>query len=594
MEHFLSTDVLFLISKYLDDIKDYLHLLQINKFVYHNVLNNNEIVLRNELFKKKLKTLSTNLPKYLFRIETLNLKKSKNINLLNNFQYLKSLKISKLPNDFVFNDNLLNLEKLNVKDCCLQSNTLSNLKQLKTLILRDCNLNDDCIKELKNLTKLCIWTPKNRIASECLQNFPNLTTLKTLFCFSDKNYLKNVENLQYLKTLFIWEENNIIKNTNFVKNLIHLQNLTLNVEEIVECDLYSLQNLRNLSIFGEGTLDKCFNYLKNLEELQCDLETIVNSNNVHNLKNLNIRSVPHNIVDEELKRFTNLVEFSCHRYQFTGKYLTNNLNLTKLRVSCSQVKEEYLMNLKKLKLLDISNCKHVTGDCLREMIHLEELRISGLKNITDTHLEKLRELKVLSAFGCEGIIGNGLQNSLKSLFLDESNIKDEYLINLKQLKELRVSKCKNFTGECLLNLPKLKTLHCDDTTIKDEYLINLKSIKYLNISNCRNITGEGFSHLRHLNSLNINKTNVKEEYLNNFVKLEELHIADCPNITKGQFLLNMKKLKYVETAKFCFTPSNIGELRKGIENGKAIEEIAEYMVDPEEFFDEDINYDEEE
>ncbi|KAL9653355.1 hypothetical protein ABK040_001991 [Willaertia magna] len=94
MEHFLSIDILLKIGEYLNDIKDYIYLLHINKFTYQNILNN--VIFRTELFQYKKLTLTENLPKYLFKIENLSLnKKGNDFNLLNEFKY-KIFKIEKI------------------------------------------------------------------------------------------------------------------------------------------------------------------------------------------------------------------------------------------------------------------------------------------------------------------------------------------------------------------------------------------------------------------------------------------------------------------------------------------------------------------
>ncbi|KAL9649544.1 hypothetical protein ABK040_003222 [Willaertia magna] len=576
MEHFLSADILSIISEYLNDVKDYLNLLQINKFVYYNILgndSNNKIILNSELFQNKKIILSKNIPKYLFNIERLNLyKKGNDFNLLYKFKYIKSLKIKKLK-DLI---NIPNLEELYIKNSILQPITLSNLKKLKILNLNNCDLNDNCLKELKNLTKLSLNYCKT-ITGECLQNFSNLTTLKTFYSVTDQNFYKFIGNLKNLQKLRLFENNT--ENINFLKELICLKKLIIDVTEFEEKYLFNLQNLQNLIIFGKGSLDNCFNYLTKLKELYCDFHNIVNFNKIKNIKNLKIRNFREDISEEKLQNFTNIIEFNAYYMNhFTGIYLNNNLNLTTLHIPSCKVKDEYLINLINLKDLNLSNCKQITGKCLQNMKFLEELNIS-VTVIEDKYLKNLIQLKQLKLTGCQYITGDCLQYliNLEILYIWNTNIKDEHLLNLLNLKEIVISNCKNITGKCLLNLNNLKILDCEEINIKDEYLFNLNKLRELNISNCKVITGECLLHLKHLKVLKINYTNIKEEYLTNLVNLKELSIIDCPNIINGQFLLNLKKLNFVKLINYSLSKNSVYALKKEIRKGKTLEEIAKFI-----------------
>ncbi|KAL9653391.1 hypothetical protein ABK040_002027 [Willaertia magna] len=529
MEHFLSVDIPPVIGKYLDDVKDFLYLLQINKFVYHNVLANNEnnkIIFDSELFQKKKIVLTKNFPKYLFKIKRLNLKKNGNdFSLLNEFRLLKSLKIKNLPEDFIFT-NMLNLEELYIKNGILQLNTLSNLKQLKVLNLdKGCCFTDDCLKELKNLTTLQLFG-KVMIAGECLQNFPNLTFLHSE-CFGNSNALEYIVNLQNLTELCVFT---IFTSTTFLRKCINLKILDINyIREIDENDFYNLKNLQKLTISGDGLLDNCFDYLINLEELDCELENIANINRIKNLKRIKIRTVPKSFVEKDLENFTNIVKFNApYVYNITGKYLGNNLNLTKLFVMGTQINDKYILNLNKLKRLSLIKCKNITGECLQK---------NFMKNLTE-------------------------------LRLSETNVPEKYLTNFKQLKILYFS-CCNITGDYLKNLTTLTKLYVSQTNIRDECLIKLKQLTHLDVSHCKFITGECLLHLNNLQHLYINDTNIKEEYLIHLVTLKELCIKNCPNIINGQFLLKNKKITFID----IFNESAISEIKKRIENGKTIKEI---------------------
>ncbi|KAL9653345.1 hypothetical protein ABK040_001981 [Willaertia magna] len=253
MEHFLSTDIILKIGEYLNDIKDYIYLLQINKYIYQNILENEDIILTSKLFQRIFTILSKNLPKYLFRIENLRLKSTnKDFTLLNEFKFLKCLEM-RLQNDFIFN-KIPNLEMLYIVNSTLQLNTLLNLKQLKILNLLKCDFKDDCLNELNNLEKLIIRAPKKKISGKCLQNLQNLTTT--------------------------------IYDTNFLQKLINLTELDIQfIESANDKDFFNLQKLKKLSIYGYGQLNNCFKYLNNLEELFCQLNNVVNTKNIKNFIN---------------------------------------------------------------------------------------------------------------------------------------------------------------------------------------------------------------------------------------------------------------------------------------------------------------------
>jgi Leucine-rich repeat (LRR) protein len=80
---------------------------------------------------------------------------------------------------------------------------------------------------------------------------------------------------------------------------------------------------------------------------------------------------------------------------------------------------EHLKELKQLRTLYL-NVEGITDTGLKELEKLEELRVLGLRNITDTGLEYLRNLKKLEALDLSGnkkITGTGLEyvNALKKL-----------------------------------------------------------------------------------------------------------------------------------------------------------------------------------
>ncbi|KAL9644606.1 hypothetical protein ABK040_015345 [Willaertia magna] len=394
MEHFLTTDILLIISEFLDNVKDYIHLFQINKFVYKNtLLNNNETaVLQNELFKKETIYFNEKLPSYLFQLKYLNTsQENENNNLLHKFNNLKYLKIQNVPENFIF-PNLPFLEELIIRKSTLHQNTLINLQQqLKIIDIHCCKLNDNCLSYLNNLQELNLICDK--ISGECLQNFKNLIKLNAHFSIDyNDDFTKYVKNLTNLKHLTI-RYSEPINNSNFLKKLTNLEYLSVILEDIYEEDFKNLTKIKILNISGNILSENCFTNLVNLIEL-----------NVNNSTN------------------------------FTGKCLLNLTNLERLKVMDTNVKDEYFKNLKKLKQVNLSycneitvlcvrKCENLTGKCFEYLVNLKSLYIFRNNSIKEENLEKLVNLNDLSFFKCPQLLKKG-----------------NYLLNMNKLKTIDFKK----------------------------------------------------------------------------------------------------------------------------------------------------------
>ncbi|KAL9643355.1 hypothetical protein ABK040_014809 [Willaertia magna] len=489
MEHFLTVDILSIIAEYLDNVKDFIHLFQINKFVYNNILNNNGTVLRNKIFKNVIIYLNERLPNYLFQLQNLNIEQQEendinNFNLLNKFNYLKYLEIENLPENFIF-PNLPLLEELIITKSNLQENTLINLQhQLKNLDLYECTSNDNCLNYLNNLQKLKLWDCQG-VSGKCLKNFKQLTKLE-IYCHENNHYTKYISDLTNLKYLTL-DKSNSLTNTNFLQKLINLEYLSIFIENVVS--------------------ENCFTNLINLKELDVSNST-------------------------------------CN---FTGKCLLNLTNLERLYVQSTNVKDEYLKNLKNLKEVNFGYCYEITGECLLYLNNLEDLYISNNDNLKDEYFKNLNNLKFLNIYHCNGLNGEFLKYlpKLKEFHFRQLNISDEYLKRLKNLKRLSLIQCPNITGEFLLNLINLKYLYVEGVdNLKDEYLINLQNLQKLQLNNCDKIIGTCLLKLPNLTSLNIDSNNMIDDHLQNLPNLQQLYITKCPNLTEKCFdyLINLKEL----------------------------------------------------
>ncbi|KAL9643356.1 hypothetical protein ABK040_014810 [Willaertia magna] len=429
MEHFLTTDILSLIGEYLNDVKDYIHLFQINKFVYNNILNNNQTVLRNDIFKNEvLLCLNEKFPLYLFQLQNLNIVQDEinNFNLLDNFNYLKYLEIQNLPENFIF-PNLPLLAELIIKKSTLQENTLINLpQQLKILNLHECTLEDNCLNYLNNLQELKLLDCKE-LSGECLQNFKQLTKLdiRRFYGHNFTNYISDLINLKHLTI----QRHEFKYNSNFLQKLINLEYLNVTLEDIYEEDFNKLKKLQTLNISGNILSENCFTNLKNLKELSTS---------------------------------------GCNN--FTGKCLLNLKNLEKLNILETDVKDEYLINLQNLKEIYLLYCNKITGECLLYLNNLQNLYISYNNNLKDEYFKDLNNLRVLNIY----------------------KITDNYLQNLKNLQELCITNCENLTGKCfdyLINLKELSILF--NNTLKENRLKQLNNLNYLFILDCPQLIKKG-------------------------------------------------------------------------------------------------------
>ncbi|KAL9643370.1 hypothetical protein ABK040_001382 [Willaertia magna] len=539
MEHFLSIDILINIGEYLNNVEDYIHLFQINKFVYKNILNNFNAVLRNEIFKKDVIIyLNKRLPNYLFQLQYLNIILGNEINFtfFDKFKYLKYLEIQSLPENFIF-PNLQLLEELIIKKSNLQKFTLINLQQqLTSLDLQNCFVKDEDISYFINLKKLNALQC-DELTGECLQNFTNLV------------------------------------------------DLSIELKDINEIDFYNLKQLKKLQIKGNILYENCFTDLVNLTELD-----VTNCNNFNgkcllNLINLEKLNVYGTIVkDEYLKNLINLKEVDlsyCNK--ITGECLLSFINLEylTLKKNLSLRDDEYFKNLNNLKTLNISDCHDLKGKFLQYLTKLQKFYFESL-SISEEYLKMLTNLNYLSfSQYLDNIVGEFFLNltNLKTLCIKTTfinNVKDEHLINLKQLNTLNLFYCESVVGTCFLNLENLTTLNLFySSNVVDNYFQNLIHLQKLKLYYCENITGKCFNYLTNLKDLSLeNCKNVKAEFLEQLKNIFIIKISNCPQLCKkGKYLLNMENLNGLELNDLKFKTSGINLLKERIKKGKTLEQL---------------------
>ncbi|KAL9645776.1 hypothetical protein ABK040_003508 [Willaertia magna] len=448
--HCFSLEILFEITKYLQEPLDYIHLAQTNKYFYEIMLINDNYLFNffNEmlLFKNRSIELTNKLPNYIFKLKklVLDVPGNNNCNLLQKFTNLKVLKTNGIKDK-----HLLHLpetlEELYIDMVCVFNETsLSKLKHLKTLEISYCDeVRNEWLKDLNNLTNLNINQCIN-INGECLQYFTQLKTLKFI-------------------------HNSKIKDS----QLYHLNNLTklkLNIENALnrnisgDCFKYFKQ-LSSLNISGcKNIIDDCLVHLNNLMSLNILYCNKINGSCLQYLKQLQKLSI--SITENNYKTFEpnlkNLVNLKYLKIVFhinqtmDSSFLQNFIKLETLKLKSHyefKLNETDLINLINLKYLNINmhnnKEKSINGSCFKFLTKLEQLTSNlAFENKYYKYLTNLRKLKLMS--------------------VDELHLNDEFT--------------------CLQKLFKLKLIEV--LTLKiSENLTNLSSLQILDISYC-NIIGD--------------------------------------------------------------------------------------------------------
>ncbi|KAL9658411.1 hypothetical protein ABK040_015730 [Willaertia magna] len=384
----------------------------------------------NEIFKRNSITLNENFPRYLFHLNNLHIVKQKeNLQLLQNFKNLKYLTLFNCQFEDKHLQHLNMLEELDF-GCCdnLLGECFKEFKQLKTLQLHKLKLKDDSLTNLNNITSLEVYKCHN-ITGIFLQNCTQL--IKLTYTGYSTDIITHINSLQNLKILCLTLRDD--PNEGYQLNLKNLEELELNYSDdhyFEDADLINLPKLRTLWLFGNSNsiTGSCFI-------------------NLQNLQNLYISEFEGELKEENLQYLTNLRVLDC-KVAISAYYLRNLSKLKELTFTPNdEFKEEYLENLTLLELLrleidldeKINNLFKFTGKCLTNLINLTKLTIPFSK-VEDKYLMELTKLKVLDVSFCETITGECLLNlnNLQRLYISETNIQRRYLQNLKNLKYLDI------------------------------------------------------------------------------------------------------------------------------------------------------------
>ena len=208
-----------------------------------------------------------------------------------------------------------------------------------------------------------------------------------------------------------------------------------------------------------------------------------------------------------------------------------------------------LMSLSKLSKLDLSYCRNITDEGLRQMAKLANLKELSLvcTKITDAGLKYLMSCKSLSELdlaGCKNISSKGLESlkyfdSLQSLSID--HIKSKSFLNIKQtLSEL--------------NHIKYLTVTAYSATVDDfNDISRIEKLTKLNVFSCEYPLGAGMEYLCNLPNLQelfLDDVYITNDSLASISKITTLHSLTfqlCPNMTRKDLsvlgnLLNLTEL----------------------------------------------------
>jgi hypothetical protein len=163
----------------------------------------------------------------------------------------------------------------------------------------------------------------------------------------------------------------------------------------------------------------------------------------------------------------------------------------------SDVALQYLQPLTKLAILELRECKRMTGAglaYLKAARNLATLDLAGMTQLTDVglqHIGALRALTKLDLSHCPQVSRQGI------VYLRD-------LPNLAYLDLSRNGQIEDKGVATLCDLPRLSTLNLSRTAITDaglRHVGDILTLLYLDLSQCELITDKGLLHLGRLKNL---------------------------------------------------------------------------------------------
>ncbi|KAL9652161.1 hypothetical protein ABK040_013930 [Willaertia magna] len=371
-----------------------------------------------------------------------------------------------------------------------------NFKNLKNVRIKLVNKPLNSLQVLTSFTKLETLYLNGKNTKEINLESSVFSNLKELECDfyklkpEDYNYFTQ---LNYLKMNF-----QSLSSTRNYKSLQNLKSLTLESCQILTFDLF--QHLNNLEYL----------YLRNIFFSKNFNEENIKTNkfDLNSLKFLYLDNFNNYFIQHFINYTPNLI---CLKLLKCGNQLIDISHLRKLETlqfESIHFKDEDLQHFIYLKNLNISYNLTLKGDFLSFFPNLESLTLKSVNSYISSiscakNLRNLTELSLQNCLSSNINLALKYSTKLKKLTLKSTDsVKDEYLKRMTDLKYLIVEDCKEFTGNCLLNLCNLEHLQLTNTVkVEDSFFKNLKHLRYLYIRNCSKLSGDCLNYLNELKVL---------------------------------------------------------------------------------------------
>ncbi|CAK9173285.1 unnamed protein product [Ilex paraguariensis] len=411
----------------------------------------------------------------------------------------KSLK--KIPDVF---HHMTKLRSLNLSAPQIEELPASfyGLTELRWLILKGCS----CLKEMQSLKKFEKLLVLNLSGATSLEKFPE----------------KNVKALEKLETLDL--SNTSIKSIPILRGIRALTHLSASDCHGVE-RLRSIQSLTNLQVLDLSG--------SSIEEFR---DQSFNSNDklrILDLSRTEISWLPSNLSDPRqlyLKGCLRLTElpFIDSLKSLEALDLSGASNLEKIN-------DKFFQNLKKLRVLNLSETKVKDLPPLSTLCNLRQLLLSGCLSLkTLPTLDSLSKLEVLDLSGCNAL----------------TVIKDKSFEQMSHLQRLTLSATKIEKLPSLSKLGNLRHLSLRKcTNLKLEVPLNFPScLEALNLCGISSLTRADFlEHMGHLRVLDLSETELEQlPPLSNLKNLVHLSLRGCEKLETLPLLEEHTKLEILD------------------------------------------------
>ena len=400
----------------------------------------------------------------------------------------------------------------------------------------------------------------------------NISSIEGFEIFNDlywidlsNNKITDISSLSEMKTLTeIDLSNNKVKDITPLESIKELRALNLSGNNIKDVSCLAKEDEQNdgiveLNLSGNRNVKgyEKLNSLTNLNLTNCD---ITNTNNLSNLYNLSILTIPDNNLSNIEGLPTNLNDLNISNCNFDNlDKLADYTQLTTLNVSHNKITTlEDLPNFKCLTYLDVSGNPIQNWDKLKN-IGIEFNIFEENEEFEENEYERIREGRSiwLEANDCN-IEDISIFNNLKlnTLSLKNNNIKDISKFENENIYFIDLSNNSGIKG--LQSLNKMNDIILDDCNISDiEEISKLESVENLSLKNNSLSDITGLSNLPNIWTLslegntNISGTlsserlfslNLKKCNLDNSLDISKIPNLLYLNISENQGITDISKI----------------------------------------------------